>query len=76
MKAAEDPSQGQKLLTAVERIISDTDSLIELAQKHLQQAQKQRLSSESETRAAAAAEVVSHFSNRAAISGGWRRPPR
>lgn len=72
---AEDQSQGQKLLTAVERIISDTDSLIELSQQYLRQAQKKKLPTESETRDAAATEVVSHFSNRAAISGGLAAAP-
>ena len=75
MKEAEDQSQGQKLLSAVERIISDTDSLIALAQHHLRQAQKKKLASEAETREAAAAEVVSYFSTRAAISGGLAATP-
>lgn len=75
MKEAEDQSQGQKLLSAVERIISDTDSLITLAEEYLGQARKKKLASEAETREAAAAAVVSYFSTRAAISGGMAAVP-
>lgn len=75
MKEAEDQSQGRKLLSAVERIISDTDSLISLAEEYLGQARKKKLASEAETREAAAAAVVSYFSTRAAISGGLAATP-
>jgi EcsC family protein len=75
MKEAEDQSQGQKLLTAVERIISDTGSLIALAEEYLGQARKKKLASEAETREAAAAAVVNYFSTRAAISGGLAAAP-
>ncbi|MFY0574788.1 hypothetical protein ACN28S_10870 [Cystobacter fuscus] len=75
MKEAEDQSQGQKLLSAVERIISDTDSLIALAEEYLGQARKKKLASEAETREAASAAVVGYFSTRAAISGGLAAAP-
>lgn len=75
MKETEDQSQGRKLLTAVERIISDTDSLLALARQYLRRAEEKKLGSEVETRDAAAAEVVSHFSNRAAVVGGLAAAP-
>ncbi|AKJ00678.1 EcsC family protein [Archangium gephyra] len=67
MKEAEDQSQGHKLLTAVERILSDTDSLIALAEKHLSKARGDKRD--------AAGEVVRYFSNRAAVSGGLAAAP-
>ncbi|MFY0564336.1 EcsC family protein [Archangium lansingense] len=67
MKEAEDQSQGRKLLTAVERILSDTDSLIALAEQHLRKAR--------EDKREASEEVVRYFSTRAAISGGLAAAP-
>jgi hypothetical protein len=67
MKEAEDQSQGRKLLTAVERILSDTDSLIALAEQHLQRAGGDKRE--------AAEEVVRSFSNRAAVAGGLAAAP-
>ncbi|KFA94380.1 hypothetical protein [Archangium violaceum] len=67
MKEAEEQSQGRKLLTAVERILSDTDSLIALAEQHLRRAK--------EDPREASEEVVRHFSNRAAVAGGLAAAP-
>jgi uncharacterized protein (DUF697 family) len=67
MKETEDQSQGRQLLTAVERILSDTDSLIALAEQHLRRAHGDKRR--------AADEVVRSFSNRAAISGGLAAAP-
>lgn len=67
MKEAEDQSQGRKLLSAVERILSDTDSLIALAEQHLRRAR--------EDKREAAEEVVRSFSNRAAVAGGLAAAP-
>ncbi|MDY7224742.1 EcsC family protein [Hyalangium rubrum] len=75
MKEVEDQSQGRKLLTVVERIIADTDSLIALSQEHLRRAQQQKLDDELATIEAAALEVVRHFSNRTAITGGLAAAP-
>lgn len=75
MKPAEEHSQGRKLLTAVERILSDTDSLIALAERFLQRAREAQASSDERARTLAAAEAVSHFSNRAAIAGGLTAAP-
>ncbi|HYO54867.1 EcsC family protein [Archangium sp.] len=75
MKEVEDQSQGRKLLTAVERILSDTDSLIALAEQHLRRAREQKPGNEELTRDAAAKAVVSHFSNRAALVGGLTAAP-
>ena len=43
MTDVEGQAQGRKLLTAVERIIASTDSLIELSQEHLRRAREQQL---------------------------------
>jgi uncharacterized protein (DUF697 family) len=67
VKEAEDQSQGRKLLTAVERILSDTDSLIALAEQQLKRAGGDKRE--------AAEEVVRSFSNRAAVAGGLAAAP-
>ncbi|WP_375770853.1 EcsC family protein [Archangium gephyra] len=67
MKEAEDQSQGRKLLTAVERILSDTDSLIALAEQQVLRAGGDKRE--------AAEEVVRSFSNRAAVAGGLAAAP-
>ncbi|WP_224241122.1 hypothetical protein [Hyalangium gracile] len=75
MTDAEAQSQGRKLLTAVERIIASTDSLIALSQEHLRLAREQQLDGEDATLAAAAESVISHFSRRTAIAGGLASAP-
>jgi hypothetical protein len=75
MKEAEDQEQGRKLLTAVERILADTDSLIALSTLQQEKARLKGLPDEDATRDAAALEVVRHFSNRSAISGGLAALP-
>ena len=75
MKEVEDQEQGRKLLTAVERILSDTDSLIALSKQQLEKARLKGLPDEDATRDAAALEVVRHFSNRSAVSGGLAALP-
>ncbi|QSQ24165.1 EcsC family protein [Pyxidicoccus parkwayensis] len=75
MKEVEDQEQGRKLLTAVERILADTDSLIALSKQHLEKARQKGLPSEDAVRDAAALEVVRHFSNRSAVSGGLAALP-
>jgi uncharacterized protein (DUF697 family) len=75
MQEAEEQNQGRKLLTAVERILSDTDSLIALAEQHLRRAREEKPGSDELARAAAASEVVRSFSNRAAVAGGLAAAP-
>jgi hypothetical protein len=75
MNEVEDQNQGSKLLSVVERIIADTDSLIGMSKEQLKRAQQLKLSDEAATVAAAAGEVVRHFSNRTAITGGLAAVP-
>lgn len=75
MKEAEDQEQGRKLLTAVERILADTGSLVALSNAQRSRAREKQLPSEDATRDAAALEVVRHFSNRSAVSGGLAALP-
>lgn len=75
MKEVEDQEQGRKLLSVVERIIADTESLIGLSKEHLQRARHRKLDGEEATLDAAAAQVVSHFSTRTAITGGLAAAP-
>jgi hypothetical protein len=75
MKEVEDQEQGRKLLTAVERILADTDSLIALSKQHQEKARQKQFPSEDAVRDAAALEVVRHFSNRSAVSGGLAALP-
>ncbi|HEX8702455.1 MAG TPA: EcsC family protein [Myxococcaceae bacterium] len=75
MTEAEGQRQGRQLLTAVERIIASTDSLIALSQEHQRRAQERDLGGEGATLDAAAAEVIAHFSRRSALSGGVTAAP-
>ncbi len=75
MKEVEDQSQGRKLLNAVERIIADTDSLVALSQDHLRRAQTVKPDDEVAARALASEELIRHFSNRTAVSGGLAALP-
>ncbi|MCP3057887.1 EcsC family protein [Myxococcus sp. K38C18041901] len=75
MKEVEDPEQGRKLLTAVERILADTDSLVLMAKQELAKARDKKLPSEDAVREDASLAVVRHFSNRSALSGGLAALP-
>ncbi|SEM46376.1 EcsC protein family protein [Stigmatella aurantiaca] len=75
MPQSEEQSQGSQLLTAVERILADTDSLVALAQEHLRRAQARAGEDGPATRDAAAESVVQHFSLRTAITGGLTAAP-
>jgi hypothetical protein len=75
MTDAEGQAQGRKLLTAVERIIAGTDSLIALSQEHLRRAREKELKGEDATLAAAADSVIRHFAQRTAIVGGLAAAP-
>jgi hypothetical protein len=75
MTGEEGQRQGRQLLTAVERIIANTDSLIALSQEHQRRARERKLDGEGATLEAAAAEVISHFTRRSAISGGLTAAP-
>jgi hypothetical protein len=69
MKQDEGFEQGQKLLTAVERILDDSENLIALGDRYLASAKAKGLDGEM-ARSAAAQEAVRHFSNLSALSGG------
>jgi uncharacterized protein (DUF697 family) len=75
MTEAEGQRQGRQLLTAVERIIASTDSLIALSQEHQRRARERSPDDEGAVFDAAAAEVISHFSRRSALSGGLTAAP-
>jgi hypothetical protein len=75
MTEAEGQRQGRQLLTAVERIIASTDSLIALSEEHQRKARERNLGSESATLDAAAEEVIAHFARRSALSGGLTAAP-
>lgn len=61
---------GYRLLSAVERLLAETGSLVALSNDCMRRAKGKRLGDEAQTTAEAAAEVVRHYSNLAAISGG------
>ncbi|HLL03038.1 MAG TPA: EcsC family protein [Myxococcaceae bacterium] len=75
MTEAEGQRQGRQLLTAVERIIADTDSLIALSQQHLSRARERHPDAESAAVEAAAGEVLRQFARRSAVSGGLTAAP-
>jgi uncharacterized protein (DUF697 family) len=68
MNEADDYTQGQKLLSSVERILADTGSLIAYADDCVKRAAG--ASDEAALRRRAATEVVKHYSNYTAIAGG------
>lgn len=61
---------GHRLLSAVERLLAETGSLVALSNDCMRRAKGKKLGDEAKTTAEAAAEVVRHFSNLSAISGG------
>ncbi len=71
-KAKKDEERGKKLLTAVERILTDNDSIRALVREAKSKAAAglTEEASKKELRRAAAKEVVRTFSNRAAVAGG------
>ncbi len=75
MTEAEGQSQGRQLLTAVERIIASTDSLIALSEEHQRRARERSPDGEGAALDAAAAEVITHFARRSALSGGVTAAP-
>lgn len=62
--------QGRKLLTAVERLLAETGSLVAYSNECMRRAKAKKLGDESKTIAEAASEVVRHYSNLSAVSGG------
>lgn len=75
MTEADGQRQGRQLLTAVERIIAGTDSLIALSEQHQRRARERKVEGESAITEAAAEEVISHFARRSALSGGLTAAP-
>lgn len=75
MKEVQDESHGRKLLNVVERIIADTDSLVALSKDHLRRALAVKPDDEAAARVAASEEIIRHFSNRTAVSGGLAALP-
>lgn len=75
MKEVEDQSQGRKLLNVVERLIADTDSLVALSKDSLRRAQGAKPDDEAAARAVASEDIIRHFSNRTAVSGGLAALP-
>lgn len=75
MKEVEDQSQGRKLLSVVERIITDTGSLVALSQDTLRRARNVHSDDESAALESASSEVIRHFSRRTAVSGGLSALP-
>jgi len=69
MNETEDVSQGQKLLTSIERILADPGTLTAYAEACLKRAAAGD-ADEATTRSRAVREVVTHYSNYTAISGG------
>jgi uncharacterized protein (DUF697 family) len=65
-----DVKQGERLLSAVERILSNDADLIARAERHLVEIPLREAESEDAWRARVGAALVSDFSTRSAISGG------
>lgn len=61
--------EGRKLLSAVERLLAETGSLIAYSNDCMRRAKAKKLGDEQKTVAEAAAEVVGHYSNLCAVSG-------
>lgn len=75
MKEVEDTGQGRKLLSAVERILADNDSLIAVSKESLDKAAAKKPASEDAALKLAAENVISHYSNRTALAGGVAAAP-
>ncbi len=74
MGTASDTSQGEKLLSAVERILADTASIMAMADGCRERA-KSSGGDEASIRARAARMLVSEYSTRTAVSGGLSALP-
>ena len=70
MNENEDYSRGHRLLTAVERILDGNDNLIALVRDHQRRAQASLTAAPEAHRREVSAKLITHFSNRTAISGG------
>jgi len=70
-----DEEKGRQLLTAVERILASTDSLRAVAEECRAKVKASASGGPDALRDAAAAEVVRHYSLRAAIAGGVAAAP-
>jgi hypothetical protein len=71
MKEVEDTERGRKLLSAVERIIDDTENIIALVDRQAEQARSEQPGiDEDDLRDLIAVKLVQHYSTASAISGG------
>ena len=71
MKEVEDHERGRKLLSAVERIIDDTENIIAVVDRHAEHLRSEQPGiDEDALRALVADKLVSHYSTSSAISGG------
>jgi hypothetical protein len=71
MKEVEDHEQGRKLLSAVERIIDDTENIIALVDRHAEHLRAEQPGIDDDAlRELIAEKLVSHYSTASAISGG------
>ena len=71
MKEVEDHERGRKLLSAVERIIDDTENIIAVVDRHAEHLRAEQPGiEEDELRLLVADKLVVHFSNASAFSGG------
>jgi len=71
MKEVEDHESGRKLLSAVERIIDDTENIIAVVDRHAEHLRGEQPGiDEDELRLLVADKLVSHYSTSSAISGG------
>ncbi len=71
MKEVEDHEQGRKLLSAVERIIDDTENIIAVVDRHAEHLRAEQPGIDDDAlRELIAEKLVSHYSTASAISGG------
>jgi hypothetical protein len=71
MKEVEDHEQGRKLLSAVERIIDDTENIIAVVDRHAEHIRAEQPGIDDDAlRELIAVKLVSHYSTASAISGG------
>ena len=64
-----DEEHGRSLLSAVERVLAPTDTLVALAAKHRDAARESTGDDETEVRRQASQTVIRHYSNRAMVVG-------
>jgi hypothetical protein len=71
MNEVEDHEHGRKLLSAVERIIDDTENIIAVVDRHAEHLRSEQPGiDEDSLRELVAAKLVAHYSTASAISGG------